>query len=41
MLLHLDGFDTHTRSAPLLERKRVLQSLLSQRQGQRIFYSEL
>jgi ATP-dependent DNA ligase len=39
MLLHLDGFDT--RSAPLLERKRVLQSLLSQRQGQRIFYSEL
>jgi bifunctional non-homologous end joining protein LigD len=36
-LLHLDGFDT--RPAPLLERKRVLQSLLSECQA-RIFYSE-
>jgi bifunctional non-homologous end joining protein LigD len=27
-LLHLDGFDT--RAAPLIERKRVLQSFLSE-----------
>jgi bifunctional non-homologous end joining protein LigD len=37
-LLHLDCFDT--RPAPLLERKRVLQSVLSERRAQRIFYSE-
>jgi bifunctional non-homologous end joining protein LigD len=37
-LLHLDGFDT--RPAPLLERKRVLQSVLSECRAQRIFYSE-
>jgi bifunctional non-homologous end joining protein LigD len=36
--LHLDGFDT--RPAPLLERKRLLQSLLSEHRAQRIFYSE-
>jgi bifunctional non-homologous end joining protein LigD len=33
-LLHLDGFDT--RPAPLLERKRVLQSVLSECRAQRI-----
>ena len=37
-LLHLDGFDT--RPAPLLERKRVLQSVLAECRAQRIFYSE-
>jgi bifunctional non-homologous end joining protein LigD len=37
-LSHLDGFDT--RPAPLLERKRVLQSLLSECRAQHIFYSE-
>src|SRR6266516_659632 len=37
-LLHLDGFDT--RPAPLLERKRVLQSLLSECQASRILHSE-
>jgi bifunctional non-homologous end joining protein LigD len=37
-LLHFDGFDT--RPAPLLERKRVLQSVLSECPAQRIFYSE-
>jgi len=37
-LLHLDGFDT--RRAPLLERKRVLQSVLAECRAQRIFYSE-
>jgi bifunctional non-homologous end joining protein LigD len=37
-LLHLDGFDT--RPAPLLERKRLLQSLLSQRRAHRISYNE-
>ena len=37
-LLHLDGFDT--RPAPLLERKRVLQSVLSESRAQRILYSE-
>jgi bifunctional non-homologous end joining protein LigD len=37
-LLYLDGFDT--RPAPLLERKRLLRSLLSERRTQRIFYSE-
>jgi bifunctional non-homologous end joining protein LigD len=37
-LLYFDGFDT--RSAPLLERKRVLQCLLSEHRAQRIFYSE-
>jgi bifunctional non-homologous end joining protein LigD len=37
-LLHLDGFDT--RPAPLLERKRVLQSLLSGCRAHCIFYSE-
>ena len=39
-LLHLDGFDT--RNAPLIERKRVLQSLLSQARdtAPRVLYSE-
>jgi bifunctional non-homologous end joining protein LigD len=37
-LLHLDGFDT--RPAPLLQRKRVLQSLLSECHAQGIFYSD-
>jgi bifunctional non-homologous end joining protein LigD len=37
-LLHLDGFDT--RPAPLLERRRVLQSVLSECRAQRILYSE-
>jgi bifunctional non-homologous end joining protein LigD len=38
-LLHLDGFDT--RAAPLVERKRVLQSFLSEATAvQRILFSE-
>lgn len=39
-LLHLDGFDT--RPAPLIERKRVLQSFLTEAQGSapRVLYSE-
>jgi len=39
-LLHLDGFDT--RAAPLIERKRVLQSFLAEagRSAPRVIYSE-
>jgi bifunctional non-homologous end joining protein LigD len=39
-LLHLDGFDT--RASPLIERKRVLQALLSEtrRRAPRVLYSE-
>jgi bifunctional non-homologous end joining protein LigD len=37
-ILHLDGFDL--RSAPLVERKRVLKSFLEEAQPKRIFYSE-
>ena len=40
-LLHLDGFDI--RAAPLIERKRLLQSFLSEAAGPtapRILYSE-
>jgi bifunctional non-homologous end joining protein LigD len=39
-LLHLDGFDT--RHAPLIERKRALQSFLAEAQGSmpRVLYSE-
>jgi bifunctional non-homologous end joining protein LigD len=37
-LLHLDGFDT--RAAPLIERKRVLQSFLAQASVPGVIYSE-
>jgi bifunctional non-homologous end joining protein LigD len=37
-LLHLDGFDT--RAAPLIERKRVLESFLAEASAPGIMYSE-
>ena len=37
-ILHLEGFDL--RNAPLIERKRVLKSLLDEARPKRIFFSE-
>jgi bifunctional non-homologous end joining protein LigD len=37
-LLHLDGFDT--RAAPLIKRKRVLESFLAEASAPGIMYSD-